>query len=103
LAIYIENNSRFDIESAVEIPGWGQIPPNIIEDAVTHAGAAWHQGGALAALFHYRTDLEHLIAQNTWRTADAADMLAFLEQEAALSFPIPVQLPKDQVSLLSSC
>ena len=25
----------FEIESAVEIPGWGQLPPNIIDDAIS--------------------------------------------------------------------
>jgi hypothetical protein len=83
----------FDVAGHMEIPGWGQLPGNYIEDAITWARAFTFgpaQSPALA-LDLYGKQLEEMVARKTWRSPKAAEMLALLrrlvlaEQDQALN------------------
>ena len=73
MVLDLNNKSPFDIENAVEIPGWGQVPPNIIDDAVSRARYAWQTRGAAYAISAWGTKLQNMIDKKTWRSQDAYD------------------------------
>lgn len=66
----------YEIEPAQEIPGWGQIPDHVMDDAVVWARQALEAGGPAAA-FCYLPELRYLLP--TWRGTAAADLIVRIE------------------------
>ena len=85
MALNLTRSEAWDYEDPVEIPGLGQIPGNIIDDAVTRGRWMWQQEGAARALSAWGTELQNMIELKTWRSQDAYDMLAFLQRQALVS------------------
>ena len=75
-------NSPYEIEDPVEIPGWGQIPGNTIDDDVTHA--RWELVNCYPSVaMRWAPHLRRIISQKTWRSAEAADVLLRIERAFA--------------------
>jgi hypothetical protein len=72
-------NGPYEIEDPVEIPGWGQIPGNTIEDDV--ARARWElENCAPSVAMRWAPHLRTIIRQKTWRSEAAADVLLRIER-----------------------
>lgn len=80
------------IQPPIEIPGWGQIHANVIEDAATHA-EYWLEKDNLSAALHYRQELEGMILQKTWRSQAAADVLLRIQRAYLARFALPENEP----------
>jgi hypothetical protein len=73
------------VEPPVEIPGFGQIHGNIIEDAVTWAE---YELAELGQATRWISELERIIQSKTWRAAAAMDVLLRI-QRAMVDLPTP--------------
>ncbi|MGD9093998.1 MAG: hypothetical protein PVF74_14210, partial [Anaerolineales bacterium] len=71
----------FAIEPPVEVPGWGQIHENIIEDEVTWAEYALETGGALYAFSHWDKRHQEVICKKAWRSEAALDLYLRITRE----------------------
>ena len=71
-------------EDPVEIPGVGQIPGNIIQDAATWASYELNVCGPAVAMRNI-PQLQEMIDRKTWRSQDAADIMAQIKRQFALS------------------
>jgi hypothetical protein len=56
-----------------EIPGWGQVHGEVIEDAVTQAEMLLEMSGPFKA-FDLWDELDRMVDQKTWRSAAALEM-----------------------------
>jgi hypothetical protein len=74
-----------------EIPGWGQIHANVIDDEVTRGKYALVNGGPAYAMQHHGEGLRRMMQQKTWRSEAAANLYyliqRFLLEEARVSVP----------------
>jgi hypothetical protein len=85
----------YEIEDPVEIPGWGQIPGNTIEDDITRAEWELENCSASVAM-RWAPSLRLAIRQKTWRSERAADVLLRIERAFAdqlQHLPISEDLP----------
>ena len=72
----------YEIEDPVEIPGWGQIPGNTINDDVTRA--EWELENCFPSVaMRWAPLLRQTIAKKTWRSERAADVLLRIERAFA--------------------
>jgi hypothetical protein len=72
-------NGPYQIEDPVEIPGWGQIPGNTIDDDVTRA--RWELENCYPSLaMRWTPRLRSIVWQKTWRSAAVLDVLTKMER-----------------------
>ncbi len=67
----------------VEIPGWGQIHGEILQDAVTEADRILALSGSYSwTLSQMGTRLKEIVSAHTWRSEAAQNMLMLLTEGA---------------------
>ncbi len=77
-------NAPWIYEDPVEIPGVGQIPGNVIRDAATQAEWELEQFGPAVAMRNIPA-LQEMIDKHYWRSEAAAEVMAVIKRQYALS------------------
>ena len=80
----------YEVSSAVEIPGWGQVKPDVINDALTIARACLENDGPLVAVRHLPT-LEDMVQQGTWRSEEAVTLILVIQRRYLKEMGAPLE------------
>lgn len=87
-------------ESPVEIPGFGQLPGNVIDDAATRATYALESVSVEAAAA-WLPELDRMIEKHYWRSQDAFGIKQRIIRQ--LSIPKAINHPVNELTNSEFC